>query len=356
MVGIPLKEPGFYVVELESRILGESLHGESRPYYVPAAALVTNLAAHFKQGRESSLVWVTTLDKAEPVKDAAVSIRDCEGKVYWEGKTDASGLAAVNKELPEESKLPHCRNYDMRGYYVFARTADDMTFVRSGWSEGIETWRFNLPQGDYHGPVIAHTILDRSLLRAGETVSMKHVIRKHTTSGFSQVKELPQSVVIQHQGSDQRYEFPLKWDQSGIAETTWKIPKDAKLGTYTITLLTKASGKTKQRTAVGGYEEGDEEYFNADGWQSGSFRVEEFRVPLMKGIIQPPKDPLVNAREATVDLFVKYLAGGGASGASVKLRTLFAPRHVGFDQHEDFLFANGSGQGRHHESRRAAIF
>ena len=341
VVGIPLKEAGFYVVELESKILGESLHGESRPYYVPAAALVTNLAAHFKQGRESSLVWVTTLDKAEPVKDAAVSIRDCEGKVYWEGKTDASGLAAVNKELPEESKLPRCRDYDMRGYYVFARTADDMTFVRSGWSEGIETWRFNLPQGDYHGPVIAHTILDRSLLRAGETVSMKHVIRKHTTSGFSQVKELPQSVVIQHQGSDQRYEFPLKWDQSGIAETTWQIPKDAKLGTYTLTLLTKASGKTKQRTAVGGYEEGDEEYFNAGGWQSGSFRVEEFRVPLMKGIIQPPRDPLVNAREATVDLFVKYLAGGGASGASVKLRTLFSPRHVGFEQHEDFLFANG---------------
>ena len=38
---------------------------------------------------------------------------------------------------------------------------------------------------------------------------------------------------------------------------------------------------------------------------------------------------------------MKYLAGGGASGASVKLRTLFSPRHVSFDQHEDFLFANG---------------
>ena len=341
VIGIPLKETGFYVVELESLILGESLHGESKTYFVPAAALVTNLAAHFKLGRESSLVWITTLDKAEPVKDAAVSIRDCQGKIYWEGKTDASGIAAVLTELPDDDKLPHCRDYTMRGYYVFAKTADDMTFVRSTWSEGIETWRFNLPQAEYRGPVIAHTILDRSLLRAGETVSMKHIIRKHTMAGFAPAPVFPKAVLIQHQGSDQRYEFPLAWDPSGIAETSWKIPKDAKLGTYAITLLKNASGKAKQRTAIGGYEEGDEEYFNADGWQSGSFRVEEFRVPLMKGIIQPPQKALVNAREATVDLFVKYLSGGGASGASVKLRTLFSPRPISFDQHEDFIFANG---------------
>jgi hypothetical protein len=342
VVGIPLKDPGFYVVELESRILGESLFGEPKPYYAPAAALVTNLSAHFKQGRESSLIWVTTLDKAEPIKDAQITIRDCDGKLHWEGKTDGSGLAMVNMELPGENKLSQCKNFDMRGYYVFARTADDMTFVRSSWSNGIESWRFNLPNADYHGPVIGHTILDRSLLRAGETVSMKHIIRKHTMTGFSQLRDLPGAVLIQHFGSDQRYEFPLTWDGNGIAETSWKIPKDGKLGTYGITLLKKSSGKEKQRKAVGGYEEGDEEYIRVDGWQSGSFRVEEFRVPLMKGIIQPPKEPLVKVREATVDLFVKYLSGGGASGAAVKLRTMVSPRRVSFDQYEDFLFANGA--------------
>ena len=76
VVGIPLKGPGLYVVEMESRILGSALLGESadpqdalqkQPIYVPTAALVTNLGVHFKQGRESSLVWVTSLDKAKPV-------------------------------------------------------------------------------------------------------------------------------------------------------------------------------------------------------------------------------------------------------------------------------------------------
>ena len=31
---------------------------------------------------------------------------------------------------------------------------------------------------------------------------------------------------------------------------------------------------------------------------SGRFRVEEFRLPLLKGTIQPPSQPLVNANEA----------------------------------------------------------
>ncbi len=187
VIGIPLKDPGFYVIELESRILGASLLGTQRPMYVPAAALVTNLSAHFKWGRESSLVWVTTLDKAQPVKDASVSVRDCNGKLIWSGKTDADGIAKIDEHLPSEQELPQCSvkiNYSEasnalsgmgRGLFVFARTSDDMTFVHSSWDNGIEPWRFNLPAASYQGPVSAHTIFDRTLLRAGETIHMKHI-------------------------------------------------------------------------------------------------------------------------------------------------------------------------------------
>ncbi len=56
-------------------------------------------------------------------------------------------------------------------------------------------------------------------------------------------------------------------------------------------------------------------------WNSGGFRVEEFRVPLLKGMIQPPTEPLVNAKEVTLDLNVQYLAGGGAGLLPVKLRS-----------------------------------
>ena len=342
VVGIPLKEAGFYVVEMESRILGTSLLGQQKPMYVPTAALVTNLSAHFKWGRESSLVWVTTLDKAEPVKAVSVSARDCNGKVLWQGKTDVNGIARTNKQLPSLQESPHCPGFNS-GLFIFARTNNDMTFVHTSWEEGIEPFRYNLPNADYHGPAVAHTIFDRTLLRAGETVHMKHIMRKHITTGFSLIKkqDLPKAVLIYHQGSNQRYEFPLKWDLKGTAETTWQIPRDSKLGNYSVVLLKKATEGPKARTAVGGYEEGGEAYFNADGWNSGSFRVEEFRVPLMKGIIQAPKGPLVNSSEMEIDLFVSHLSGGGANNLPVKLRSQLQPKQVRFADYEDFVFANG---------------
>src|SRR5208337_809560 len=94
-----------YVVELESTILGASYLRERKPMYVHTAALVTNLSAHFKWGRESSLVWVTSLDKGEPVQGAAVTIRDPDGRACWEGVTDKSGIAYIDKGLPEPRRI-----------------------------------------------------------------------------------------------------------------------------------------------------------------------------------------------------------------------------------------------------------
>ena len=75
VVGIPLT-PGFHVVEIASQRLGQSLLderlGNSRTMYVRTSALVTNLGVHFKLGRESSLAWVTSLDKGRPVANAKV--------------------------------------------------------------------------------------------------------------------------------------------------------------------------------------------------------------------------------------------------------------------------------------------
>jgi hypothetical protein len=75
VVGIPLGGPGFHVVELASVRLGKALLGEARPRYVASAALVTDLSVHLKWGREGSLVWVTSLDAAEPMAGAEVRDR-----------------------------------------------------------------------------------------------------------------------------------------------------------------------------------------------------------------------------------------------------------------------------------------
>jgi hypothetical protein len=167
--GIPLERAGFYVVELASPKLGAALHAqvrdESAPYYVQTAALVTNLSVHFKWGRESSLAWVTTLDQARPVAGAAVAVRDCRGRVLWEGKTGADGAAPIAVEFPRQDALPACRHFPAR-LMVSARQGADAAFVLSSWNEGIQPWQFNLRTGGEPGPSMAHTIRPHALRAA----------------------------------------------------------------------------------------------------------------------------------------------------------------------------------------------
>lgn len=337
VVGIPLKEPGFYVVELASPRLGAALHGEDKPYYVQTAALVTNLAVHFMRGRESSAVWVTTLDQARPVAGATVQVRDCGGTVHAEGVTDQQGLLRISKALPKLDELPGCTNDYDHQYFITARTGNDFSFAYSGWKEGIDVWRFQLPTAEYEGPYLASSVFDRSLFRAGETVHMKHYYRKHTSQGFGPVdmQRLPPRLVIEHLGSDQKYEQDLVWDDQGIAESTWNIPQDAKLGTYEVRLeypKDSVLGQVARRLMRG--PELPEKV-------SGHFRVEAFRVPTMKASVTPVKTPLVATQSAELDLQVSYLAGGGAGGQTVKLRGLVEPRELTFPDYEGFQFANG---------------
>ena len=373
VVGIPLKKPGLYIVELESAILGKALLDPPRPMFVPAAALVTNLAVHFKRGRESSLVWVTTLDRAEPVANAAVSVMTCEGRSLWQGQTDASGVARIDGRLPLETELPNCpcepdgfdypqmgalRRLD-GGLFVTARVEGDMSFVHSSWDQGIEAWRFRIPEEMGVGPVVAHSVFDRSLLRAGETIHMKHFIRRHTMGGFSAVAadDLPDTVSIRHAGSGQFFEMPVTWDAAGIAETDWPIPKEAKLGVYAVNLTRKAGGGAPPESAAVESEEASPEDSSGRLSVSGRFRVEQFRVPLLKGVIKPPAEPLVNAGEIPLDLSIQYLAGGGAGMLPVALRAEIGPKRLPvFEGFEDVVFGNGGvreGTVRRGESAEA---
>ena len=204
-------------------------------------------------------------------------------------------------------------DYD-RQYFVTARQGKDFSFVLSGWDEGIALWRFNAFQSGWNGHQIVHAVMDRSLLRAGETVHMKLIARRKVGMGFARPANLPSTVTIWHQGSDDKFELPVSWDSQGTATLDWPIPQDAKQGTYVVRLPNE---------------------------EAGSFQVASFRVPTMKAILQAADKALVNAEQAAVNIQVNYLAGGGASFLPVKLRGQVAPKYVSFPDYEDFTFANG---------------
>ncbi|MET0270152.1 MAG: MG2 domain-containing protein, partial [Sphingomonas sp.] len=302
VVGVPLGAPGFYVAELASPALGRALLGRDAPRYVAAGALVTNMGVHFKWGRAASLAWVTALDTGRPVAGAAVRVTDsCSGRLLAEGRSDATGRVAV-RGLPEPKGYADCDDGDSHPLMVSARSGDDFSFTLTQWAEGIRPYDFDLPFG-WSGPEdIFHAVMDRTLMRAGETVHMKHILRRPIAHGFASTGALSGTLRLVHRGSDTQFDLPLAVGADGIGETAWTAPVGAPQGDYDLRVLI-----------------GDRTIFTEQ-----SVRVDEYRLPTMRATIAGPKRASVRPASLPLDLYVGYLSGGGAANMPVTLRTAFA--------------------------------
>ena len=128
---------------------------------------------------------------------------------------------------------------------MLAKADGQLGIAHTSWNEGIESWRFGFETEWRASPTDAHTIFDRTLLRAGDTVHMKHVLRRPVLAGFAQVppEERPEKLEIAHLGSDDTFETALAWDANGSAVNEWKIPKQAKLGSYSVRLVPREASE-----------------------------------------------------------------------------------------------------------------
>ncbi len=309
VIGIPLKQPGFYVVELESRVLGEALLGEERPRYVSTAALVTDLAVHLKWGRERSLVWVTRLSTGAPVAGARVTVRDnCSGQELWQGVSDAQGRALIERSMGDP---PRAGCYQARPLMVLARVPGDFSFTCSDWNQGITPYEFGVPVGNPESAAIAHTVLDRALFRAGETVSMKHYLRRHVLAGLALPEAHTHKVEIRHVGSGESFPIEARFDELEVATSRWQIPAEAKLGDYAVEI---------------------------DSRESAHFQVAQFRLPTMRASVSGPAQAQIAPPSVTLALHVGYLSGGSAAGLPVKLRTFIEPQPLHLPDYPDYEF------------------
>lgn len=339
VVGVPLT-PGFHVVEIASQRLGAALLdeklGKDRKMYVRTSALVTNLGVHFKLGRENSLAWVTTLDKAKVVAGADVRVSDCNGKLMASGRTNEQGVVMLTGISPQ---APRCaaRGKDedaSAAYFVSARHTgadgvQDMAFTWSDWQKGIEPWRFNYNTSlQVKADDVAHTVLDRSLFRAGETVGMKHLLRSLMGSGFGAIplKEAPDELSITHVGSGTVFKQPLVWRTTasgGVSsESSFAIAPAAKLGVYQITLGRKQQGSEER------------------SYSTAQFRVEEFRLPVLEGSILPAeKKPLVNAASLPTAVQINYVSGGPASNLPVRVSAQVRGKYLSYPDFDAYSFS-----------------
>lgn len=300
VIGIPLKEKGFYVLELNSKNLNENY---DRDLYVKTAVLATNMAVHLKWGIDNTLVWVTNLSTNEVIPQADVVLYDGSGVELGRAKTNGAGVAKFEGPLDTEfvEEYYPSREAYQKGVYAFAHKKGDMAFVHSSWQKGIETFRYGYRWTAPYGNTLATAVTDRPLYRAGQTVHINAILRSHHINDLKLPSDLllekSKQLIIKFGWDYDSYEteLDLKWDDLGQSEVRWTIPKSANLGTYRILLRDKNS---------------KEEY--KPELELASFRVEEFKVPLSKANIFGPKEKQIRPGSIKLDFGVEYLSGGGA--------------------------------------------
>lgn len=366
MIGVPVPQPGLHVLEIASPRLGATLlaHKDNagQTMYVRSAVLITNLAVHVKTGRDDILVWVTSLDSGKPVPGAHIAVLSCDGKRLLSGTTNGHGIWHELQSVPAQQS---CDDTGQTGVFVTARIPAsnpaahgkaDFSFAWSSWDQGIEPWRFNLPFSRSGTPDwVAHAVMDRALLRTGETVSMKLFLRTLTRNGVSNLPCvqagnldcLPKTVQIVHAGSGDTVPIPITWQREptgGVyALLSWYIAPNAHLGRYEVQLA----------QPKGDAEEGD--------WiptlSAGSFQVESFKLPVLTGSLKitqtsaapaggsatrpeppPPAGTLIDPAVVRADLQLAWQSGGPARDLSATISAMSQPLTPGFANYDNYTF------------------
>ena len=287
-------------IQVESTVAGSEYdEDESAWLRQPRSCLtqVTSLGLTVKGSRLAGiLVWVTELAEPRPVAGVTVTVRDAKNTVLWRGETDASGLART----PPDVNLA-------RAYLLTARRGEDLAYARTSWWEGHRGWEFDLPV-DYHAlpPLLGHVWTDRGVVRPGESLHVKALVRERQEGGLALPRGGPFTFVIRGPHGDDEIVAETTLDPSAGAEVEIHIPATAPLG--------------GREVLAGGRYNRDKRSFEGDQvWGADcSFRVAEFRRPKFRVFATTEKELVVAGDPVSGSAEARLLAGGVMAGAPVR--------------------------------------
>lgn len=268
----------------------------------PSRALdnITRIGITLKSSQDSTLIWTSFLRTGRAAAGMPVEIRDDNNKVLWTGTTDKQGFA----DAPGWIKLgiTDWPRWQRPALWVFAKHRNGTAVMNSGWTGGVEPWRFSVNYDSSPRPrrYSAALFTERGVYRPGETVDMKGFGRK-LAGGDWEALDFP---VVQLSITDSRGNrvfkttVPVNGYHSSF-DYAYNISEAAPTGVWTVEASEPYADDPSSARAV--EEDEEDEYRSYQGKErpflfTETFRVEEFKPAVFE----------VKARS----LDASYLAGG----------------------------------------------
>ncbi|HVT05704.1 MAG TPA: MG2 domain-containing protein [Thermoanaerobaculia bacterium] len=257
---------------------------------------VTNLGITVKDSPQSTLVFVTTLDKGEPVSGATVAIRNRSNALLWTGTTDSHGLALAPALPLRDADEPW--SFPFIQFIVTAEKDGDIAYVGSDWNEGIRPWDFGLSFDlNEAKPLLRGTVFaDRGVYKLGEELHIKAILRTDTPTGIRLLPaDSPLEIVLKDSRDQEVDHRTVKLGPWSSAEWTLRLPADGALGTYTMTATVAG-----QRNTV-----------------ESNFLVAAYRRPDFRVDATLTGDSLIAGANLNATVTGRYLFGATMSGRTV---------------------------------------
>jgi uncharacterized protein YfaS (alpha-2-macroglobulin family) len=213
---------------------------------------VTNLGITVKDSPHNTLVFVTRLDNAAPVAGAKVSVVAKDNSIYWNGTTNADGVAMGpgiphfgrrEAQAPEHESQDEYAEWQRPDFIVLAEKDGDVAYVANNWNEGIEPWefggQFNRAESE---PMLRGTVFsDRGVYKLGEQIHFKAILRQNTPTGIELLRR-GTSLYVSLRDSNYRLvdERTVTVNEWSSAEWEVALPADGALGNYSVRAVLEA--------------------------------------------------------------------------------------------------------------------
>jgi uncharacterized protein YfaS (alpha-2-macroglobulin family) len=298
-----------------------------------AVVALSNLGVVGKCGASEAVVWVTALDRAEPVAGASVQWLTEKNQPLGEAVTDQFGFARLGNLSAEGERRPAI---------VVVRAASDVTFLdlRRGQlalssEQSLSSERPFLSRG-YE----AFATCDRGAYRPGETVHIAGFVR-----GVDQLppkSAFPLELLIKRPDGVKLEPQRIVPSPSGAFETQLALPKTAPTGLWKGTLRLPGSEVGTKTMAVD--EIGDEVAAEPGALGRVEFYVEEFMPSRLEVGLDVPSRRLSTSEPLTLRVRANELFGQPAAERPFSVSILYKAEPFSCPTFADYQFGDASRQ------------
>ena len=290
--------PGIYLLEAK---LPDTYRSASK------LVVVTDLGISLNVSEDNLLVWVNGIHDVEAVEDARVLVYCDENQVMYEARTNAEGLALIERNTEKENHAPTV---------IVVQHGEDISYLDLSDSQ-VKSMQQTKATRSYHSQGYeAFVYTDRGVYRPGETAHIKIMVRNR--DGYPP-KEMPVEIdVVRPDGKRFRSDIGLI-NELGTRCMDIELPHFLPAGDYTIQCRLP----------------GADDYM-------GSTRIalEDFVPPTIRVRALPAEERTRAGDLIHYGIEAEYLFGAAAAGLQAKAWVDFKSEAFSPPGFESFVFAD----------------